>query len=327
MPAGKNVNQERRRGQEFRSEDAREGAASTKSPLQMPSGLNVIPPARNNSRKKIHSMKIIPATLACLLFAAMPFARVAQAQTHSVYGDKRANTTDDLKIFITQLPYTWEAADGRSMVKFNADSSGKQSSFSFTWHPRNAQQIELDLAGRPTQAVITFNSDYTAYTGTDFDGHAFHGSVIAPAGTKATPPPTPPALAAVAPAPTAPAAAPSMAPAATPASTGSNPFLAESSSDPGGALQKAIVNSTYTWEPEADSSKTVTFLPNGVGRSTFFNITWRIKGPHELEIGIADGKTRNKIVMRFNSDFSKYTATDFDGESKLKGRKMAPGEN
>ena len=92
------------------------------------------------------------------------------------------------------------------------------------------------------------------------------------------------------------------------------------------ALKKAIVNQTYTWEPEGDLAKRVTFLPDGAGKNTYFPITWRIKGPYELEVGLANEPSHSVIVFKFNYDFTEYTATDFDGVHALKGRLVDPDE-
>lgn len=251
-------------------------------------------------------MKTILA-LACLSAATLlPHRAAAQGTVHTVFGDHPANTANDLKGAITRFPYAWEIPDGKSSVAFKSDGTGKQTFFSFTWTVKNAQEIELTLAGSGMKAALKFSDDYTTYTGTDFDGRAVHGSVVMPQAAAVAPPPVA---------------------AATPAAANTNPFMSEHLGDAGGgdstaALEKAIINSTFTWEPEGDSDKTLTFLPNGVGKNTFFPITWRIKGPHAVEIGIPTDKEKGKIILRFSNDFSKYTATDFDGVSALKGHKI-----
>jgi hypothetical protein len=260
-------------------------------------------------------MKILPASLICLLFVSMLPARVAEGQEiHTVFGNKHANTTDDLLKAISLYPYTWETQGGKTTVTFKMDGTGKQTSFSFTWKVKSVQEAELTMAGSVTKATIRFNNDYTTFAGTDFDGHVVTGSVMMPN----TPAPTASPLVAATPKPVTP---PSVGPTATPAA--SNPFLAESTSTSSttDALEKAIVNATYTWEPEGDKAKTVTFKPGGVGQNTFFPITWRAKGAHELEVAIPGQKAYGKIVLRFSNDFSKYTATDFDGETPLTGHK------
>jgi len=162
---------------------------------------------------------------------------------------------------------------------------------------------------------VKFSDNYESYFGADFEGHSLHGSVVLPA----TPTPTAAPMVAATPKP---AGTPVSGLAGTPAA-GSNPFMTSSTdgASTNDALEQAIVNSTYTWEPEGDKPKTITFKANGVGQNTFFPITWRIKGGHELEIAIPNQKEYGKIVLRFSNDFSKYTATDFDGETPLKGHK------
>lgn len=258
---------------------------------------------------------------ACVLFAALcsaPFAG-AQQTVHTVFGDRPANTTNDLLKSITQCVYTWEIPDGKSSVTFKSDGTGRQTFFNFTWRAKNAQEIELTLAGSASKAEIRFSNDYTSFTGTDFDGsRAIHGSVVAPQAPAQPAQATPPPLTVAA------------TPAATPAAGNTNPFFADDLSRGGGtaestdALQKAIIGQKFTWEHTTGTNlETVEFEADGKGRQTFFEIAWRARNAHEVELSIPDKRSPGKIVLRFNGDYTKYTATDFDGEP-LKGHKVLP---
>jgi hypothetical protein len=248
----------------------------------------------------------------------MPFA-VAQQTVHTVFGDRPANTTSDLQKSITQCAYTWEVPGGKSSVTFNSDGTGRQTFFNFTWRAKNAQEIELTMAGSTGKAEIRFSNDYTSFTGTDFDGsRAIHGSVVAPQAPAQAPIPAqatpPPAAAAV-----------------TPAAGNTNPFLTDDLSRGGSgtadstdALQKAIIGQKFTWEHETGTNlEVVLFAADGKGQQSFFEIAWRAKNAHEIELSIPDKRSPGKILLRFNSDYTKYTATDFNGEP-LKGHKVLP---
>jgi len=256
-------------------------------------------------------MRTIPSILACALLVSLLPGRFAGGQdVHNYFGNRAANTTEDLQKAITKFPYTWEVPDGKSTVTFNSDGTGKQTFFTFTWQILDAQQIELTITGGTNKAKLRFSDDYTSYTGSDFTGSSgLHGTVVLPKAPAARPSLTPIAAATPAPAKT-----PSGNSFFDSLTTGQNTDTTE-------ALQKAIVGSTYTWEPDGDMAKTVTFLAGGVGQTEFFKITWRARAAHELEIAIPNNKAFGKIVLRFNTDFTKYTATDFDGNN-LTGHKV-----
>src|ERR1700677_1107021 len=213
-------------------------------------------------------MKTLSASLVCLLFVSVLPLRVAEGQTvHSVFGDRHANTTDDLLKAISTYPYTWETPDGKSTVVFKMDGTGKQGTLGFTWSVKGPQEAELVMAGGAAKATLKFSDNYESYFGADFEGHSLHGSVVLPA----TPTPTAAPMVAATPKP---AGTPVSGLAGTPAA-GSNPFMTSSTdgASTNDALEQAIVNSTYTWEPEGDKPKTITFKANGVGQNTFFPIT------------------------------------------------------
>lgn len=88
------------------------------------------------------------------------------------------------------------------------------------------------------------------------------------------------------------------------------------------ALKKAITNVTYTWEHETGSNmEIIVFLPGGKGKETFFNLSWRVKSPHDVEMSIVTVPQIGSIVLHFSDDYLNFTATDFNG-SKLHGHKI-----
>ena len=268
-------------------------------------------------------MRNFPLALVLALLASSFIVYTASAQTQSVFGDRRPNTAADLQEALVKYSYTWEVEGGKASVAFLADGTGKSAFFNFTWRVKSAQEVELTMAGSANKADLIFNDSYTAFAGRDFDGkRAVRGAMVAPSPAAATPAP----VIAATPMAGGPASA---TPAAAPASTNSNPFLDEhlpgdsGTADSTDALQKAIIGQKFTWEHETGTNlETVVFEADGKGRQTFFDIAWRAKTAHEVEISIPDKRSPGKIVLRFNGDYTKYTATDFDGDP-LKGHKVA----
>ncbi|HWB60043.1 MAG TPA: hypothetical protein VG733_11165 [Chthoniobacteraceae bacterium] len=268
--------------------------------------------------------------LALVLAFSLAAIHAAQGQgdVHTVFGDRRANSVQDLQETLVKYPFTWETAGGKAAMTFKAGGTGTVGTVNFTWRAKSPQEVELTLAGRTNKAELVFDTSYMTYSGTDFDGtRPVHGTLVAAQApvADASPAPLIPGT------PPANSGGPGIgvpAPAATATPAFSNPFLSDHPLGDGGGddgravLEKAITNTTFTWEPEEDSAKTVTFKAGGVGQNTFFPIAWKARNAHEVEVTIPTRKDLGKIVLRFSSDYTKYTATDFDGSSALKGHKV-----
>lgn len=288
------------------------------------------------------------------LAALCLFAPVLPAQVVDSSFGKHVNTLDDLQKNITAYPYTWEIADGKTTVKFNADGTGKQAFFSFTWRALDPLQIEVNNGTAKT--TFKFNANYTAYDGVDFDGsRPIHGVLVLPQPGGAATPTPPPSIAAATPpqrpavpAPAAPLASnnpPAGGPGAPPPAASntvptprpSNSFFDHLQTSPSAgndAIANALTNNSYTWEHRAISNpqitegdgESMTFLPNGEGKQSFWQFNWRVKSAHEIEITQVNDPKKRKAVLKFSNDFSKYTAVDLDGSSPLSGHKLPAKE-
>lgn len=241
-------------------------------------------------------MKLSAILPVCLILAiSLPGAHAQQqkpAQTPDPWmpqaADRQppAGDTSALEKAIVNVTYTWEPwSENGKTVTFLPNGEGKNTYFPITWRAISPNELEVTIANKPEAGhiVMRFNKDFTHYFATDFDGQSdLNGHRL---GSREE----------------------------------------DTFADSGGskeALEKAITRSTYTWEPENDSLKDIIFLPGGTGKNSFFDITWTIKGPYELEIAIAGKPEAGTIVLHFNKDYTAYRAIDFDGSHRLLGSKI-----
>lgn len=281
-------------------------------------------------RMKLLSTAAVSIALLGLLSAPLPAQDV-----HSAFGSRAANTQQDLMRMIVINPYTWVAGDAKAKVTFKADGTGKQSFFEFTWDVKTPQQIEIFATEGGKSTTITFDNSYSSFTGTDFDGHPFHGEVDAP---KATPTPKPvavPTPAIAASGTTTPgvnASAPKNTPSAstvtvatpTPAKASGDFFknlqtgggnyntTASSSSD----LAAALIGKTYNGFLGSRGG-TVKFNADGTASSNFSGykkMAWKVRSAHEIEIWANGKDAERKVIMHFTGDMQKYNGTENYGD-------------
>ena len=90
------------------------------------------------------------------------------------------------------------------------------------------------------------------------------------------------------------------------------------------ALKKAILNFTYGWahSDKGSNLEVLVFLPDGKGKQSFFNVSWKIISAHDVEIRSMAEPQLGAITLHFSDDYLDYTATDFDGKSPLHGHKI-----
>ena len=234
-----------------------------------------------------------------MLPAQLP-ASTGTANQNPFLNAGNAHTADDLRKAIVQNPYTWDYGLGVDVIKFEADGKGKQTNFSFKWHAVNGQEIEIvaiNANSGSQKARVKFSDDYSSYAGTDFGGvRALKGNILKPKNGDQAP--------------------------ATVASGTTSPLI-NTNQNTTDDLRKAILKAKYTWDHGNSSGKEfIKFAGNGTGAHSYFNFIWKIKSPQEIELSYADRNTPIKVVLKFSSDYSTYTGTDFDGTSPVTGHQV-----
>jgi hypothetical protein len=112
--------------------------------------------------------------LSCMLFALTLRAQLPAATSGTggnPFLNEQTHSVDDLRNAITKHPYTFEVDGWVMHVHFDANGTGAEEDWSFKWHARDGNTIELVSPKFPKmKAVFTFSDDYTTYTGFHFDG-------------------------------------------------------------------------------------------------------------------------------------------------------------
>lgn len=269
-------------------------------------------------------MKILTATAASIALLGLFSAPLTAQDVHSAFGTRQANTQQDLLRMIVINPYTWTGSSNGT-VTFKADGTGKQSSFDFTWDAKSPQQIEIFATEGGKSTTITFDNSYSSFNGTDFDGHPFHGQVEAPKATPTPKPavavPTPAALASNGSGTPAPASGPVAAATPTPPKASGAFFqnLQTNSGNSGAAsagdLAAGISGKEYTFDFGGWSGAVIKFNADGTASSNIKylkNLTWKVRGTHEVEVFLTGKKGQGKYLLRFTNDMSKYSGSDPD---------------
>jgi hypothetical protein len=215
------------------------------------------------------------------------------------FSSTKTNTADDLRVAVVKYYYNW--GSGNESIKLNAGGTGQHvggtTHFDIRWHVINAQEIEIvrsDGIDPYAKARIKFSADYTSFTGLDFGGgRPVTGAQMVP-------------TAAVQPA------------AGNPASANGGSLLG-TTQNTNDDLRRSITKNSYTWE-SGDTKKDISFDASGTGQQSDFRFKWRVVNPQQIEIvGVDAVSGKAKAVLNFNSDYSAFTGTDFDGVRAIKG--------
>jgi hypothetical protein len=92
--------------------------------------------------------------------------------------------------------------------------------------------------------------------------------------------------------------------------------------NPEETLRQAIVKYPYTW----DHSKThynIKFNADGTGTGQNYDFTWRVVGPHDIEI-VRGAAHDQSVRLTFSADFTSYEGTLQEKIPKVSGHQWEP---